>query len=96
MYKKIYFLYINISSYIIFTIIYIYFGINVQKRLKLICQLRYHTKIEFVVDELSVTRITATKYLEQLVEHGFLKKQRIGRANYYINEPLCALLASRG
>ena len=55
-----------------------------------------YTKIEFVVDELSVTRITATKYLEQLVEHGFLKKQRIGRANYYINEPLCALLVSRG
>jgi Fic family protein len=51
-----------------------------------------YTKIEFVVDELNVTRITATKYLEQLVEYGFLKKQRIGRANYYINEPLCDLL----
>lgn len=47
-------------------------------------------------DELVVTRITATKYLEQLVEHGFLQKQRIGRANYYINQPLCALLMARG
>lgn len=55
-----------------------------------------YTKIEFVIDELGVTRITATKYLEQLVEHGFLQKQRIGRANYYINQPLCSLLMVRG
>lgn len=51
-----------------------------------------YTKIEFVVEELSVSRITATKYLEQLVEHHFLEKQKIGRANYYINTPLCRLL----
>lgn len=55
-----------------------------------------YTKIEFVIDELSVTRITATKYLDQLVEQGFLRKQRIGRANYYINEPLYALLVAQG
>lgn len=51
-----------------------------------------YTKIEFVMDDLGVSRITATKYLEQLVEHGFLQKQKIGRGNYYINQPLCALL----
>ncbi len=51
-----------------------------------------YTKIDFLVEELGVTRITATKYLEQLVELGFLQKQKVGRANYYINEPLCALL----
>ena len=51
-----------------------------------------YTKIEFVVDDLGVSRITATKYLEQLVEHGFLQKQKIGRGNYYMNQPLCALL----
>lgn len=51
-----------------------------------------YTKIEFIVEELGVTRITATKYLEQLVEHKFLIKQKVGRANYYINEPLCKLL----
>ncbi|WP_313683402.1 Fic family protein [Pantoea sp.] len=51
-----------------------------------------YTKIEFIVEELGVTRITATKYLEQLVEHGFLIKQKVGRANYYINEPLCKLI----
>ncbi len=54
-----------------------------------------YTKIDFVVEELGVTRITATKYLDQLVEHGFLEKQRIGRANYYINSPLCELLIRR-
>ncbi|CAI88026.1 transcriptional regulator [Pseudoalteromonas nigrifaciens] len=51
-----------------------------------------YTKIEFIVEELGVSRITATKYLEQLVEHGFLTKQKIGRANYYINDPLYELL----
>jgi Fic family protein len=51
-----------------------------------------YTKIEFIVDDLGVSRITATKYLEQLVEHGFLHKEKIGRTNYYINQPLCHLL----
>ncbi|MDK9706390.1 MAG: Fic family protein [Desulforhopalus sp.] len=55
-----------------------------------------YTKIEFLVEDLGVTRITATKYLEQLVERGFLQKQKIGRANYYINEPLCVLLVAHG
>ena len=43
-----------------------------------------YTKIEFVVKDLEVTRLTATKYLDQLVERGFLEKQKIGRSNYYI------------
>ena len=51
-----------------------------------------YTKIEFVINELGVSRITATKYLEQLVENGFLQKQKIGRANFYINHSLCELL----
>ncbi|KXI27569.1 Fic family protein [Paraglaciecola hydrolytica] len=51
-----------------------------------------YTKIEFIVDELGISRITATKYLEQLVDCGFLHKEKIGRANYYINQPLCNLL----
>ncbi|WP_027329888.1 Fic family protein [Marinimicrobium agarilyticum] len=51
-----------------------------------------YTKIEFVMSDLDVSRITATKYLDQLVEHQFLDKQKIGRANYYINAPLCDLL----
>lgn len=52
-----------------------------------------YTKIEFVVNDLGVTRLTATKYLDQLVEKNFLLKQKIGRSNYYINTPLCDLFA---
>ena len=51
-----------------------------------------YTKIEFVMKDLDITRVTATKYLEQLVENGFLQKKKVGRANYYINVPLCQLL----
>lgn len=51
-----------------------------------------YTKIEFIVNDLGVSRLTATKYLEQLTEHGFLHKEKIGRVNYYINQPLCNLL----
>lgn len=54
-----------------------------------------YTKIEFMMNELAVSRITATKYLEQLVEHGYLHKEKIGRSNYYINQPLFALLSEQ-
>jgi Fic family protein len=53
-----------------------------------------YTKIDFIMQDLGVSRITATKYLEQLVEHGFLVKEKIGRSNYYINQPLFALFAA--
>lgn len=52
-----------------------------------------YTKIDFLVRDLSVTRITATKYLEDLAAGGFLKKVRHGRTNYYINVALWAILA---
>lgn len=51
-----------------------------------------YTKIEFVMRDLGVSRITATKYLDALVDGGFLHKRKIGRSNYYINVPLFALL----
>lgn len=51
-----------------------------------------YTKIEHVERELGVSRITAGKYLDQLAGAGFLRKQRMGKANYFINEPLFALL----
>ncbi|WP_240225023.1 Fic family protein [Rheinheimera hassiensis] len=51
-----------------------------------------YTKIEFVMNDLGVSRITATKYLDELVQHGLLHKEKIGRSNYYINSPLCSLL----
>ena len=50
-----------------------------------------YTKIEYVQHDLGVSRLTASKYLDQLDAYGFVKKQKIGRYNYYINEPLFAL-----
>lgn len=51
-----------------------------------------YTKIEFVMDDLQVSRVTATKYLDLLVKNKFLIKQRLGINNYYINPPLFDLL----
>ncbi len=54
-----------------------------------------YTKIEFVMNDLDVTRLTAAKYLEQLVEIDLLHKEKIGRSNYYINQELVALFVDR-
>lgn len=51
-----------------------------------------YTKIQFIQEDLGVSRLTATKYLEQLVEKGFLIKEKQGRQNYFINEKLVKLL----
>lgn len=50
-----------------------------------------YTRIEYVQNELRISRPTATKYLEELAESGLLTKHRIGRNNYYINRRLVAL-----
>lgn len=52
-----------------------------------------YTKIDFLIEDLGITRMTASKYLEKLVEKRFLEKQKLGRTNYYMNQPLCSLLA---
>lgn len=52
-----------------------------------------YTKIEFVMEDLQVTRLTATKYLDSLVTMGLLKKEKLGRTNYYINQALFNLFA---
>lgn len=51
-----------------------------------------YTKIEFIERDLKVSRLTATKYLDALTQSGFLKKQKKGRTNYYINLALNAIL----
>jgi len=51
-----------------------------------------YTKIEFIEQDLKVSRLTATKYLDTLVTGGFLHKRKIGRSNYYINLPLYGIL----
>ncbi|MGB5685325.1 MAG: Fic family protein [Candidatus Electrothrix sp.] len=52
-----------------------------------------YTKIEYLQDDLRVTRLTASKYLAQLTESGFLEKAKVGRYNYYINQPLMDLFS---
>ena len=52
-----------------------------------------YTKIEFLRDDLKVTRLTATRYLDTLAADGFLIKHKVGRANYYVNIPLFRILA---
>ncbi|MBR9920995.1 MAG: Fic family protein [Bacteroidetes bacterium] len=54
-----------------------------------------YTKIGFLVKDLGVTRITATKYLDELVEGGILHKEKMGRSYYYINVELLRILTSQ-
>ncbi len=54
-----------------------------------------YTKIDFVQRDLQVSRLTATKYLDALAAGGFVKKQKIGRGNYYVNIALNAALLAR-
>jgi Fic family protein len=53
-----------------------------------------YTKIEFLKDDLKITRLTATKYLDRLVAEKFLEKHKIGRTYFYVNRPLFDLLAN--
>lgn len=53
-----------------------------------------YTKIDFVMVELNVSRITAIRYLDQLICIGLLEKHKIGRDNYYINMALYNLLSN--
>lgn len=52
-----------------------------------------YTKIEFVENELGISRVTAGKYLDLLASAGFVRKQKMGKTNFYINEPLLLLLS---
>ena len=47
-----------------------------------------YTKIEFLQKDLNISRITAANYLNQLTEDGLLVKSKLGKSNYYINQPL--------
>lgn len=54
-----------------------------------------YTKIEFIVRDLGVSRITAANYLNKLAEDGVLRKEKLGTGNYYVNEKLVALLTAK-
>ena len=53
-----------------------------------------YTKIEYVMEDVGVSRITATKYLNQLVETGLLEMQKSGKTHYYINTKLVRLFTN--
>jgi Fic family protein len=54
-----------------------------------------YTKIEFIVSDLNVSRITAANYLNKLSEDGLLRKEKLGTGNYYVNTALFELLTKR-
>lgn len=54
-----------------------------------------YTKIEYLVRDLEVTRKTASKYLDDLVETGLLEKNKLGKENFYLNTALFRLLQER-
>ncbi len=51
-----------------------------------------YTKIEFICNELQVSRPTAASYLTQLEQAGYIRKIRLGRENFYLNIRLFDLL----
>ncbi len=54
-----------------------------------------YTKIEFLEKDLDISARTSVRYLEALIEKGLLRKQKVGRDNFYLNEPLFKLLAGK-
>ena len=52
-----------------------------------------YTKIEFLEEELGISRITAATYLNKLAEDGLLRKEKLGTANYYVNYRLFEILS---
>ncbi len=51
-----------------------------------------YTRIEFVQNELGITRQTAARYLRQLAESGFVHEHAKGKNLYFINLPLIELI----
>lgn len=50
-----------------------------------------YTKIDFLKDELHISRVTAANYLNTLAKDGVLLKMKQGKFNYYINYSLVNL-----
>jgi Fic family protein len=55
-----------------------------------------YTKIEFMQRDLLVSRNTAAKYLDDIVNMGLLVKTKKGKENYYVNKNLMNLFVSKG
>ena len=50
-----------------------------------------YTKLEYFQRDMSISRQTASKYLDKIVSTGLLEKIKLGRENYYVNKGLMAL-----
>lgn len=53
-----------------------------------------YTKIEYLENDLGVSRITAASYLNKLANDGVLIKTKLGTGNYYINHQLYQILTN--
>lgn len=55
-----------------------------------------YTKIEYMQRDMMVSRQTASKYLDKIVELGLLEKTKVSKENYYINTALVNLFINQG
>jgi len=53
-----------------------------------------YTKIEYLENDLKVTRQTASSYLNKVSNLGLLEKIKVGKVNYYINSELIKVLVN--
>ncbi|MDD2228260.1 MAG: Fic/DOC family N-terminal domain-containing protein [Candidatus Cloacimonetes bacterium] len=53
-----------------------------------------YTKLEFIMRDLKVGRLTAAKYMDALCNDGLLQKKKISRSNYYVNNALYSILTN--
>jgi len=51
-----------------------------------------YTKIDYLMNDLQVSRNTAIRYLEQLQTINLIEKKKIGRDNFFVNKALVNLL----
>jgi len=51
-----------------------------------------YSKIEFVVDRMNVSRVTASKYLKALEQLGILVPKKVWKETLYINQALFDIL----
>lgn len=64
-----------------------------QYRHELLNNLFFHpyTKVGFLEKEMQVSRLTANRYLNTLIETGLIERIKLGRSYYYVNVPLINL-----
>jgi len=51
-----------------------------------------YTKVKFLERDMKISRATATRYLDTLVQEQLLEKNKMGKENYYLNRKLFEIL----